>query len=74
MLASTTTRIRIVIDGRIMRQYRLADPMTISEVWHDARIRKLGPSRMAHMGLDGVIYVSITKAGYAGSLKRRGIV
>ncbi len=74
MLANTTNRISIVIDGREKRRYTVADPMTISEVWHDARIRKLGPSRMARLGADGVAYVSITKSGYAASLKRRGLV
>lgn len=62
--ATTTSKIRIVVDGRICRQYQIAQPMTLSEIWHDPRLRALGPSRLAKLGADGVAYVSIAHTSY----------
>ncbi len=73
-LACQTEIVRIVIDGQIVRQYLLESPMTISEIWHDHRICRLGPSRMASLSLDGIAVVSISKSGYTAALKRRGLV
>ena len=59
-----TKTVRIEIDGRVRRQITLPQPATLAEVWRLPEIAKLGPHRMARLGQDGVVYVSVDSASY----------
>lgn len=59
-----TKTVRIKVSGRDMCEIILDQPATLAEVWRLPQLVGLGPSRMARLGPDGVVYVSVNWESY----------
>ena len=59
-----TKTVRIEVSGKIVRQITLAQPATLSEIWHLPEVAAFGPSRMAHLRQDGVAYILVHLESY----------
>ncbi len=59
MDSNQTKIVRIEVDGKIMRQMTLQQPVTLAEAWKLPEVVALGPARSARLGPDGIVYVRI---------------